>query len=143
MSTEALITNIIIQNQLIAPKNQQIANLILQIYTDYNKRLSTYKITYVLQRDYVINICVGRIYCLMRTLQLPRMSLKKPFHNYRRKENGECTNHLQQEFNQKYPNFVGVSDFTYYKRRWQMVLPLHCNGFVFSQSHRLKHLRKT
>lgn len=72
--------------------------MILQIYADYNKRLGAYKITYVLQRDYGINISVGRVYRLMRTLQLPRMSTEKPFRNYRHKDNGECTNHLHQEF---------------------------------------------
>ena len=96
-------------------ENQQIARLILQIYADYNKRLGAYKIAYVLQRDYGINISVGRVYRLMKTLQLPRMSTEKPFHNYRHKENGECTNHLHQEFNQKCPNLVWVSDFTYIK----------------------------
>ena len=87
--------------------------MILQIYADYNKRLGAYKITYVLQRDYGINISVGRVYRLMRTLQLPRMSTEKPFRNYRHKNNGECTNHLHQEFNQRCPNIVWFSDFTY------------------------------
>ena len=87
--------------------------MILQIYADYNKRLGAYKITYVLQRDYGINISVGRVYRLMRTLQLPRMSTEKPFRNYRHKSNGECTNHLHQEFNQRCPNIVWVSVFTY------------------------------
>lgn len=49
----------------------------------------------------------------MRTLQLPRMSTEKPFRNYRHKDNGECTNHLHQEFNQKCPTIVWFSDFTY------------------------------
>lgn len=89
--------------------------MILQIYADYNKRLGAYKITYVLQRDYGIRISVGRVYRLMRTLQLPRMSTEKPNHNFCHKDNGDCTNHLQQEFNQKSPNLVWVSDFTYIK----------------------------
>ena len=49
-------------------ENQKIAKLILQIYVDYNKRLGAYKIAYVLQRDYSMNIRVGRVYRLMRTL---------------------------------------------------------------------------
>ena len=72
-------------------ENQQTARLILHIYADYNKRPGAYKITYVLQRDYGIHISVGRVYRLMKTLQLPRMSTDKPFRNYRHKENGECT----------------------------------------------------
>ncbi|WP_246419068.1 IS3 family transposase [Caproicibacterium amylolyticum] len=95
--------------------NQTIAKLILKIYADYNKRLGAYKITYVLQRDYGINISVGRVYRLMRTLKLPRMSTEKPYKNYKHRDNGECTNHLHQEFNQQTPNIVWASDFTYIK----------------------------
>ncbi|WP_312072377.1 DDE-type integrase/transposase/recombinase [Anaerotignum propionicum] len=43
------------------------------------------------------------------------MSTEKPYHNYRHKDNGNCTNHLHQAFNQKYPNLVRASDFTYIK----------------------------
>lgn len=59
-------------------ENQHIATLILHIYSDYNKRLGAYKITYVLERDYGIHISVGRVYRLMKTLQLPKMSTEKP-----------------------------------------------------------------
>lgn len=96
-------------------ENQRIAKLILQIYADYNKRLGAYKITYILQRDYGINIRVVRVYRLMKTLQLPKISTNKPYHNCRHKDNGECANHLQQKFNQKAPNIIWVSDFTYIK----------------------------
>lgn len=48
----------------------------------------------------------------MKTLQLPRMLPQKPYHNYKHKDNGNCTNHLHQEFNQKSPNLVWTSDFT-------------------------------
>lgn len=92
-----------------------IAKHILQIYADYSKRLGAYKITYVLQRDYGINISVGRVYRLMKNLKLPRMSTDKPYKNYRHRDNGECTNHLHQEFNQHAPNIVWASDFTYIK----------------------------
>jgi putative transposase len=51
----------------------------------------------------------------MKTLQLPRMSTEKPYRNYRHKDNGDCTNHLRQEFNQKSPDIVWASDFTYIK----------------------------
>lgn len=43
------------------------------------------------------------------------MSTEKPYRNYRHKDNGDCTNHLHQEFNQKSPDIVWVSDFTYIK----------------------------
>ena len=49
----------------------------------------------------------------MRNLQLPRMSTEKPYRNYRHKDTGDYSNHLMQEFNQKAPNLVWASDFTY------------------------------
>ena len=96
-------------------ENQDIASKILHIYADYNKRLGTYKITYILKRDYGINISVGRVYRLMKHLQLPKMSTDKPFKPHKHLDNGECTNHLRQDFNQKSPNLVWASDFTYIK----------------------------
>ena len=80
-------------------ENQLIAKLILLIYADYNKRIGAYKIIYVLQRDYGINISIGQMYRLMNLLQLPRMSTDKMFLNYRHKETGNYTDHLHQEFN--------------------------------------------
>ncbi len=50
----------------------------------------------------------------MKTLQLPQMSTaKSPVHN-KHTHNGTCINHLQQ-FRQKAPNLVWVSDITYIK----------------------------
>ncbi|MDD3137907.1 MAG: DDE-type integrase/transposase/recombinase [Lachnospiraceae bacterium] len=82
------------------------------MHANYHKRLGVYKITYALQRDYGINISVGRVYRVMRTLQVPN---EKLYRNYRHKDNGNCTNHLHQAFNQKYPNLVWASDFTHIK----------------------------
>ena len=96
-------------------ENQYIASLILHIYADYNKRLGAYKITYVLQRDYGINISVGRVYRLMKQLQLPKMSTDKPAVRSNSSDTEACCNHLQQKFNQKAPNLVWVSDITYIK----------------------------
>ena len=96
-------------------ENQKISRLILQIYADYNKRLVAYKITYVLKRDHGINISVGRVYRLMRTLQLPRMSTDRPYKNYHHKDTGLCTDHLQQQLDQKSPNIIWTSDFAYIK----------------------------
>ena len=89
--------------------------MILQIYVDYRKRLGAYKITHILQRDYGICNSIGRVYRLMKTLRLPRMSTEKPYKKYRQSDKGEYTDHLQQEFNQNSPNVVWVSDFTYIK----------------------------
>lgn len=41
------------------------------------------------------------------------MSTEKPYKHYQHKDNGKCTNHLHQEFNQKAPDLVWASDFTY------------------------------
>ena len=51
----------------------------------------------------------------MKSLQLPKLSTEKPFRPHKHNENGKCANHLQQDFNQKAPNLVWVSDFTYIK----------------------------
>ena len=51
----------------------------------------------------------------MKNLQLLKMSTKKPYKKHKHKDNGDCTNHLHQEFNQKSSNIVWASDFTYIK----------------------------
>lgn len=77
--------------------------------------MGAYKIPFVLARDYGIHISVGRMYRLMKNLQLPKMSTDKPFKSHKHNDNGECKNPLEQDFNQKSPNLVRVSDFTYIK----------------------------
>ena len=93
----------------------QVSGSAISSRKNIHKLLGAYKITYVLQRDYGIHISVGRVYRLMRTLQLPRMSTYKPYRNYRHKDNGDRPDHLHQGFNQKAPNIVWASDFTYNK----------------------------
>lgn len=74
-----------------------------------------YKIQYILKRGYGINISAGRVYRLMRSMELPQMSTIKPKPGCRRNDNAECKNHLQQQFSQDAPNLVWVSDITYLK----------------------------
>lgn len=95
-------------------ENLNIRRIILHIYSDYDKCLGAYKITYILSRDYGISISVGRVYRLMHSMNLPKLSTDKPFRKKHR-DQGECDNHLHQEFNQKAPNLVWASDFTYIK----------------------------
>ena len=95
-------------------ENQRIRRLILQIYSNYDKCLGAYKMARVLERDYGIHISVGRVYRLMASMELPRLSTDKPRRN-RHKDDGDCPNHLQQQFNQTAPNLVWASDFTYIK----------------------------
>jgi len=59
-------------------ENQRLKSMILQIYAASGKRLGAYKIAAVLKRDYGIKISVGRVYRLMRSMVLPRMSTQKP-----------------------------------------------------------------
>ena len=96
-------------------ENQHIASLILHIYADYRKRLGAYKTAVVLQRDYGIHISVDRVYRLMKSLQLPKMSTDKPAARRSASNDADFSNHLQQQFRQKAPNLVWVSDITYIK----------------------------
>lgn len=101
-------------------ENQRIKSMILHIYAGYDKRLGAYKVQYILKRDYGISISTGRVYRLMRSMDLPKMSTEKPKPACRRTDNSECTNHLQQRFSQDAPNLVWASDITYLKAggRW-------------------------
>jgi transposase (fragment) len=96
-------------------ENQEIARNILRIYTDCDKRLGAYKITHILERDHGINISVGRVYRLIKTLELPKMSTQKPVLKYHSEDHMEYYNHLHQAFNPKSPNMVWASDLTYIK----------------------------
>lgn len=67
-----------------------------------------------LQRDYRINISSGRVYRLMKEMNLPKMSTIKPFrHKTKTAQDEECHNILKQKFNPSEPNNVWVCDFTY------------------------------
>ena len=96
-------------------ENQRIKSMILHIYADYDKRLGAYMVQYILQCNYGIDISVGRVYRLMRSMELPQMSTEKPKPGCHRTDNGECAYHLQQQFSQDAPNLVWVSDITYLK----------------------------
>ena len=96
-------------------ENPLIRKHLLQIYTDYDNSLGAYKIRRVLERDYGINISLGRVYRLMNTMNLPKRSTEKPKCRGSWKDNGPCINHLNQQFNPTTPNSVWASDFTYIK----------------------------
>ena len=97
-------------------ENQNIKQMILHIYADYDKRIGAYKIINILGRDYGIHIRVVRVYRLMRSMQLPPMSTIKPKSISSPKESSVChAYHLHQGFYQKAPNLVWTSDFTYFK----------------------------
>lgn len=97
-------------------ENKIIRTNILEIYLKYKKRLGANKIRICLQRDYRINISTGRVYRLMKTMNLPKMSTVKPFINKSKSSSDErCPNILKQQFDQTEPNKVWVCDFTYIK----------------------------
>lgn len=95
-------------------ENRYIRACILEIYAKTDKRLGAAKMKICLQRDYRINISSGRVYRLMKHMNLPKMSTVKPFrHKTKTAQDEECQNILQQKFNPSAPNRVWVCDFTY------------------------------
>lgn len=95
-------------------ENKVIRSRILEVYLKAKKRLGANKIRICLERDYRISISVGRVYRLMKTMDLPKMSTVKPYINKSKAARDDnCENILKQQFNQTEPNKVWVCDFTY------------------------------
>ncbi len=105
-------------------ENQQLRKQILEIYTATQKRMGAAKIQRILLRDYGVSISVGRVYRLMKSMALPKMSTSKPaFKKQDRKVSLERPNHLNQAFNPPAPNQVWTSDFSY--------IPVGKKSFVY------------
>ncbi|MCM1149161.1 MAG: IS3 family transposase [Butyricicoccus sp.] len=69
---------------------------------------------YILVDEGISGRSAGRVYRLMKGMKLPKMSTVKPPKAAVSKEDaGVCQNLLSQKFDQKAPNMVWVSDFTY------------------------------
>lgn len=95
-------------------ENAFIRTCILTLYSKYKKRLGADKMRICLKNEYCINISTGRVYRLMKSMNLPKMSTVKPFVRKTKAASDEnCENILQQQFNQSEPNKVWVCDFTY------------------------------
>jgi putative transposase len=96
-------------------ENQQLRTAILDIYIKSRKRFGAYKITQRLSAENGINISVGRVYRLMKTMQLPKMSTIKPRVIQRSLPETDLNypNLLQKQFAPTAPNQVWVSDITY------------------------------
>mgnify|MGYP000823280300 CR=1 FL=1 len=96
--------------------NQHIRQRIVELYSTTDKRLGVHKLRLCLLREDRINISDGRVYRLLKSMNLPQMSTKKPFKPAKAKDSeGTCVNYLSQKFNPSLPNKVWVSDFTYIK----------------------------
>lgn len=63
-------------------ENQQLRQHILTVYTETKYRLGAAKIQVLLKRDYGITISAGRVYRLMKSMDLPKMSTSKPTYRY-------------------------------------------------------------
>lgn len=86
----------------------------MEIYAKSRKRFGAYKIQQRLLAEYGINISIGRVYRLMKTMQLPKMSTIKPRQIPNLTEDYlDYPNLLQKKFDPTAPNQVWVSDITY------------------------------
>jgi len=95
-------------------ENQRLRVMILTIYNESRQRFGVNKIRQRLITEYGITISCGRVYRLMKTMDLVKMGTVKP----RKPKNtinadGAYPNSLDRRFNPKAPNLVWVSDITY------------------------------
>jgi putative transposase len=97
-------------------ENQEIRSKILTLYSSSDKRMGVYKISKRLAVEYGIHISSGRVYRLMKSMNLPKMSTVKPAFKPLKADNSlPCPNVLKQKFTTAKPNLVWVSDITYIK----------------------------
>jgi len=75
--------------------------------------MGAYKIRQRLIVEYGRRVSVGRVYRLMKSMSLPKMSTVKPVYTKTVLEQGDCVNHLGKRFNPASPNLVWASDITY------------------------------
>lgn len=86
---------------------------ILTIYSQSKKRFGAYKIRQTLLVQFGKKVSVGRIYRLMKSMALPKMSTVKPSHSFITSSLDNYENILNQKFYPDKPNLVWVSDITY------------------------------
>lgn len=110
---------------------------ILALYIKSDKRLGSQKMSKCLAREYRIHISSGRVYRLMKTMNLPKMSTVKPPKQkaHPKDEGGRCKNLLQQLFKPEKPNMAWVCDFYLSQSRWSILLSLCDHGAILPQNH--------
>ena len=96
-------------------ENQALRSDILVLYSKAKKRMGAYKIRHRLMVEYNKKVSVGRVYRLMKSMALPKMSTVKPKVSYKKDGDDSLKNLLNREFNPKTLNQVWVSDITYVK----------------------------
>lgn len=95
-------------------ENQELKRLILRIYTETNYRLGAAKIQVLLKREHGISVSIGRVYRLIKTMNLPQISTRKPKFRYHKPSVSlSCANLLKQQFETNHPNKVWTSDISY------------------------------
>ena len=93
-------------------ENKKLRAAVLSIYSASKKRLGVYKICTVLNREYGFNVSPGRIYRLMKSMNLPKISTCRiKFSHASNPSSGK--NILNRNFSVNTPNTVWVSDITY------------------------------
>ena len=94
-------------------ENQALRTKILQLYNASDKRLGVKKMRQRLKAEYGVNISAGRVYRLMKSMQLPKMSTHRKLYRARNfNANKNAENMLKRQFNPPAPNLVWVSDIT-------------------------------
>ena len=94
--------------------NAYIRSCILALHSKYKKRLGADKLRICLRNEYCLQISTGRVYRLLKTMNLPKMSTVKPFSRKNAASLDEnCINILKQRFNPAKPNAAWVCDMTY------------------------------
>ena len=94
--------------------NAYIRSCILALHSKYKKRLGADKLRICLRNEYCLQISTGRVYRLLKTMNLPKMSTVKPFSRKNVASLDEnCINILKQRFNPAKPNAAWVCDMTY------------------------------
>lgn|GEM_PF-2268854 len=82
-------------------ENNILKQLILRIYSEHKNIPGGKKIQSLLLNEYGIRVSLKRVYRLMNTMMLPTIATKKPRFKYFSQDDSSCTNHLDQQFNQK------------------------------------------